>query len=620
MFKRFTSNSVIVTLTSWVLLTQHVFAQNTSVSGTQSVSLFGFNVLDFINFVLATIANTALGIMNLWVAITGALFTVSINITLHIKDFVDNTQGIYLLWETIRDLSGIFIIFMLLYASIRIIIGKDEKIGPMIANIVIAGVLINFSFFITSLLIDASNIVSLAIYKGIVATPQVTLNKQTSIESLTSEALNGGADNSLSDIFMDKLQIQSVYKPTNLDIGNTVGGATSVLVKTIIQGVVGCVIMFTVGMSFLIASIAFIIRLVYLILILGFSPIWFASWILPSLKDRSSEFTEKLKNQLVFMPVYMLLLYAALTVLKNSTVFSTITSTSGVGWQTGFIVLAVNDFIIIFLLNMPLATAIAMSGHVGSLVKKWDAGKVFKNVGGFAGGWVGVRGAGKLAASVDKKLEGTRIGNSLLGRDIRSATTGALAKNKMGYSRSFEELKKAQGEVKKKGTEIDRKTELDTTIANPAALPIAYKNTINKMNEKEKLSLGTSRLKNVAVLKNLKSSDFEAIKKSEDFSDEDKRAISDQRVVALGDAVMQGQTDVVKHMVDNMDGKELMKLNTTLLTSSEVVKNLKTSQLKTMDDEGLDSAIKINIGSQILAATTPHKSVGFIRKNQGSWS
>ena len=453
MFKRLTFNSVIITLTSWVLLTQNVFAQNTSVSGTQNVSLWSLNILDFINFVLATIANTALGIMNLWVAITGALFTVSINITLHIKDFVDNTQGIYLLWETIRDLSGIFIIFMLLYASIRIIIGKDEKIGPMIANIVIAGILINFSFFITSMLIDASNIVSVAIYKGIVATPQPALNKQTSIESLTSEALNGGADNSMSDIFMDRLQIQSVYKPGNTNISDSVGGASSVLVKTIIQGVVGCVIMFTAGMSFLVASIAFIMRLITLILLLGFSSIWFASSILPSLKEKSGEFTKLLNSQLIFMPVYMLLLYAAMTILKNSTIFNNVASPTGGNWQTGFIVLGVNDFIIIFLLNMPLAVGIAMSGHMSGMVKKWDATAVWKNVGKTTGSFAGRNTLGRLASSMDNSATARSIysSNPLIGKYV-SANLSKVSSAGFGGGKKagFDQVRKQKTEDYKK--------------------------------------------------------------------------------------------------------------------------------------------------------------------------
>jgi uncharacterized protein YdbL (DUF1318 family) len=155
--------------------------------------------------------------------------------------------------------------------------------------------------------------------------------------------------------------------------------------------------MFTMGMSFLLASLAFVARLAILVLLLGFSPVWFAAMIFPALKDKAKEFTAHLYGQLVFMPVYLLLLYGAMTVLTKTTVFSNpsgnvFTGTNGTFVPVNLIVLAINDFFILFLLNLPLATAFAFVTKDGAgmswmkgMVDKAGAHNVWKNVGSFTG-------------------------------------------------------------------------------------------------------------------------------------------------------------------------------------------------------------------------------------------
>ncbi len=169
---------------------------------------------------IAGIMNTVLWVMHWFVVFAGAMLNVSINLTLHIKDFVNATQGVYLVWQTIRDISGLFIIFMLLYASFRLILSKEEggggigSVGNMIKNIVIAGILINFSFFIVSLLIDASNIVSLAIYNGIVGAPTTQTAPVTNISDQVNAVVTGTSNSvGLGDIFMSKLELQKAYAP-----------------------------------------------------------------------------------------------------------------------------------------------------------------------------------------------------------------------------------------------------------------------------------------------------------------------------------------------------------------------------------------------------------------------
>lgn len=474
----------------YVTLTVLVFVFSTHMAHAQIGSSITKTIVDYtlgtIDNVVAAIFQLVLFIMHYWVTVTAALFSVSINLNLHIKQFVDSTTGVYTVWKTIRDVCSLFIIFMLLYAAIKLILSQEEKgldgVGHLIKNIVIAGILINFSFFITSLLIDASNMVSLAIYKGIVST-DATIDAPTpgtnsdcitnssastpAVTCLAGNMLNPQKgvtpDASLADFFMTKLSPQEVYNlklsnPQGTTVSPDANDSTPAPLRTLVQGVVGAVIMFTIGMSFLFASIAFAARLVILVILLAFSSIWFASWIFPELKSKSKEFTDILKGQLIFMPVYLLLLYGALVVLNNSSIFNSPSTavTQANGWMFGYIVLAINDFFIIFLLNLPLVTAFSFA----SASTKWlgadrfNANAVWKSVGKNTGSFAW-RNSGSIAASRINNSEGMRrfIANNPTAGKFVSGNVGKVAGR---YNKYQEAQRKEAEKINKQIGTVDR--------------------------------------------------------------------------------------------------------------------------------------------------------------------
>lgn len=144
-----------------------------------------------------------------------ALLNISIDLTMRIKEFVNSTQGIYIVWESIRDISSLFIIFLLLYTSFRMILGLDEKIGTLIKNIVIAGILINFSFFLTGILIDASNVVSLALYSAISPTPVPCQVGSANYLACSSTSITDPTKyvGGLSAIIINSLKVTSIASP-----------------------------------------------------------------------------------------------------------------------------------------------------------------------------------------------------------------------------------------------------------------------------------------------------------------------------------------------------------------------------------------------------------------------
>jgi hypothetical protein len=319
---------------------------------------------------VAAMVNLALGASAWVLSFAGMLLNFSMRLTLNIKSFVDKTEAIYLVWRSIRDISGMFIIFTLLYAAVKMILGQDAKMGGLIKNIVISAILINFSFFIASIGIDVSNVVSLQLYKAI--TPQ------DQMVTLTS---NSHRDGGISDIFMQSLKITRIYDPktgalSNIGKAAANDAAFSPSMKIILIGIVGIMIMITATLSFALAAIAFIFRFVTLLFLLAFSPIWFAAMVVPGTAKYSKEFTDKYVAQLITLPVYLLLMYFAMSVLSSSN-FQNMFAGNISGrddWYSNFMIIGINAVLVIFMLNAPLLAAVSLGG-MGKKLTGW-AGNV----------------------------------------------------------------------------------------------------------------------------------------------------------------------------------------------------------------------------------------------------
>lgn len=353
--------------------------------------------------------NVVLAVMSVFLAIAGWLLNVSMNLTLSIKEFVDSTPAIYMTWKTIRDIAGMFMIFFLLWASFQMILGRSSKFGQLIKSILVAGVLINFSFFIAGLGIDVSNIVSVQLYNAIA--PANSLNGPQSEQALRDGSWRSRMDGGLSDIVMSGLRIQTISDRIKFAKNETAGAnaaASSGItgpIKVILTGAIAAVIEFMAAMSFGAAAIAFIIRFVILIFLLAFSPLWYATWMIPQLKEYSSKWSKNYMAMLLFMPVYLLLMYLALNVLSTSPIFDVSASAAATGnWWKDFVVLGVNATLVIVLLNIPLLAAASMAnGTIGilkSASERFSGSSVFGTIGKTAGRWSYQGTVGRAASKI----------------------------------------------------------------------------------------------------------------------------------------------------------------------------------------------------------------------------
>ena len=116
--------------------------------------------------------------MSMFAYITSFVFDVGVQVTLnsitYSQDFV--TVG----WTAVRDLANMAFIFMLVYLAIIIVLEADtSNTMRMLASIIIVALLINFSFFISRIVIDGGNLLAVQFYNAINVQTLATTAQQT---------------------------------------------------------------------------------------------------------------------------------------------------------------------------------------------------------------------------------------------------------------------------------------------------------------------------------------------------------------------------------------------------------------------------------------------------------
>ncbi len=244
-----------------------------------------FQGVSWIAFYILTVCN--------WlVTIAGLLLDSAIRYgILYMQAEISQITTINTAWTIFRDLGNMVFIFIILYVAVATILdlgGIDTK--RVIRNIIIVGLLVNFSLFFTKVLIDASNIVTINFYNLIVPP--------------------GSTIKSLSASFAGPLGVGGNQDITNFQNSvGTDGDSNTALLSLAEQGIGGSVFLIMVAVSFTFASILIIARFVILLVLMMLSPFAFFMFILPQTKDYAMKWWNQLRNQLIFAPLFMLLLY-----------------------------------------------------------------------------------------------------------------------------------------------------------------------------------------------------------------------------------------------------------------------------------------------------------------------
>jgi len=360
-------------------------------------------------------------------AITGKLLDYTLFYS--IQDTSYRSQFVVEGWGTVRDFVNMFFIFVLLYIAFGTILNLHSvKTKEMIINVVIIGLLINFSLFATQVIIDASNMLTRVFYNQILV--------GTMKNGVVVEELGLGGSKQVTAALVSKINPQQIIihageagkipakgvNSTGDDNGNKSGvdNGTFILV-TIMASIMNIVGLWT----FLMVSIIFVARVVGLWVAMILVPLAFFSYTVPSLQDIDmigwkKWWPETIK--LAFLaPVFIFFLYLIIQFLDSG--LGVLDANGKTGLDFFIAILVPFAFLMILLIKAKDVTK-KMSGTIGESLTN-----AIKTVGGVALG-AGLGGLA-LAGRATIGRAGSAIANSekLKAAEAEGGFKGFFAKN-----------------------------------------------------------------------------------------------------------------------------------------------------------------------------------------------
>ncbi len=305
----------------------------------------------------------AIPIMSILFRISAAMLDMSIKFTLSTGIYKDTSSGVLIVWSMIRNICNITFIFILLWASIQTILGiADGKTKKIIVSVIVAALLINFSLFITRIVIDAGNILAVTLYNKI---------DPTGI--------------GLDSVFMKNLGLSGITaaaKEASID------GVVSISF-----GIVSYLQLITLFIAFFVFMYAMLLmatRIVVLIFLAALSPIGFMGNVLPKMAEYSKQWRETLYGQVMIAPIFLLFVYLIMQVANEFQNIPTGTITS---LHTADDLSKSSDYLayfkyvmVIMLLIIAVKITKKMSGVVGGAVEKLGGMAIGAALGAATGG------------------------------------------------------------------------------------------------------------------------------------------------------------------------------------------------------------------------------------------
>jgi hypothetical protein len=388
--------------------------------------------------------------------------------------------------------------------------------------------------------------------------------------------------------------------------------------------------MVVAGLSFLAASLSFIIRTAILLTIMALSPLFFAGMIFPDIKKRvSDKMSGFLYSQCVFMPVYFFLLYVALRIISDDGFMSifnqSVTNPSGATNSPVFVGTIIQYTIAIIFINLPLLAAIELGGQG----MKWapQAKDIGKLLGGFAGRntlgrisrWAGESFDKNAASGKVFGSEGLyKVGAPLLRLTrVSQGIRGGLKageESKYGGSANLGGVKKEDKDrartlagVERSGIQMANIQNVIGKKANPTPeQEEEFTKTIGKMNKKELEETKFDTLVNEKFVGKLSSKQFETLTDGDSLTEDQKEKLKTARKDTLNKDLT---LPIAKDLMKGLSGKELAKLKPETLKNVNLMNNLSPAHLKEMEDT-LDRETKRIIARHIhdLPADNEHKA------------
>lgn len=413
------------------------------------------------------------------------------------NDFVQ-AKPVEIGWVLVRDVVNMFFIVVLLIVSFSTIIGyKDFHYKSILPKLLLMAVLINFSKTLIGVLIDFSQVITLTFVNGFAAAAFGNFAKAFGLTNMLSTSKG--------------LQASSGTTPSVGASSDPQDGPTS---QNVLLALIFAVVLLTISATtLLIMSLYFLARIVYLWLLLIFSPIAFFATALPgkmakALGSFTSDWWSQLSAWLTGGPTVAFFLWLSLAVVQGEEKpFSTLTqsSDSSEANQYAATISAIGQpdniglfFVSIAMMLIGVQQAVKVSGaaskELGGLATRIRAtGGPAAVIGGFAARQAG-RATSSTARRVDRRYgitaglsRGLRTAGAAIG--ARGGVVGGVvgtavqlagqrvAKVPQGYAA---EAQKSVTEAYGKLGTADRLQAIQTELAQGPLLDIVRKGVLEK--------------------------------------------------------------------------------------------------------------------------------------------
>jgi hypothetical protein len=506
------------------------------------------------------------------------------------------------IWTLVRDIANFAFIFVLLYTGIMTIFGKGDY-KRTILNVVIAGLLINFSLFFVQAFVQYMDAFAKMFY-------DMAINSAKEVSQVPENITT------LSDAILNPLGLQSIFTLTDA-IFEDQEGLTPVISITVF----GVIFFVVTAFVFFMAAFLLLIRFVVLFIILVASPLIFVSLIIPGMESARKKLLGSLLSYGLMAPIFFGLTFIAISFTNRASIagtnslaavddqqalaetFASIDQGAGnFGLMFLFIMTTV---LMIFALIASKKTASASPAFVGKGINKFQAKtsnimfrtgrKTAQVTGGVAGRGVAV-GAGAVGRRTFGKLGNYYSGDSEKARQLRDTATGKGAD------------KGVRGWAKRKGAAAQ--LALGGAAAN-STFDMRNSETVQTLNQKAGMNMGAGKdltygsvvEKGKQKAKDIKENIDAEHQKEVALAEAQKRDLTQEREQAESAyketkddahaAVMRGGTDDEKRVVNTYErAREAVERNekeVQKLESEEAALKFKAKEAK---QSGLDDEAK----------------------------
>lgn len=505
--------------------------------------------------VLAFIYAFTIGIGSVFAYVAAYFFNIAINLSLsgptYGLDFISTS------WTTARDLGNMAFLFILLYIAFLIIFNAEtSQTKTMLATVIIVALLVNFSFFFTRVVIDASNILAIQFYNAIPAPPISQTIQGSPLSGVVAKAASlanvAGGTKDLTAGVMNMLNVQGLLNSKSFE---ATGGS---FVATMFIYIAGAIVLWILTVAFFTNGVKFLFRVVVLWMLIAVSPLALISIAIDGAGGNFKKWRDMLVQHafypVAFMFVFLILNNFAVTMANNTTLTGGVfTSTQTVGASTwpaigaSLVSLLIRLSLVIGLLYiaMQVSTRFSLVGaSYANRVGGWFGDKLksgmtmplrltARSAGGIYAG-----GVGSAAYDTAVQLKNTRFGNTRVGTYLRKGVLEPVAGSKFGGAKSYADVIKTRKSIKTDTTNGDRDLENKETIEKvgkqiakninsnlkaTSGISDEDKKKVQGLNKRDLESMSAGQIKEVTAL--LTEDQMKRVKEMEKLTDKEKEEI-----------------------------------------------------------------------------------------------